>query len=96
MISSASNCIYKYIANFAKGFTPNKTVDTQIYDNKRLFRIPNTRHEKSGLYKIPITLNELQTLSIDQIREMAVKQRVIELQKEFLEPYVITNTSKEE
>lgn len=25
-----------------------------------------------------------------------LKQRVIELQKEFLEPYVITNTSKEE
>lgn len=76
--SAELNCIYKYIANLAKGFTPNKTVDTQIYDNKRLFRIPNTKHEKSGLYKIPITLNELQTLSIDQIREMAVNQRVIE------------------
>ena len=76
--SAELNCIYKYIANLAKGFTPNKTVDTQIYDNKRLFRIPNTKHEKSGLYKIPITLNELQTLPIQQIRQMAVNQRTIQ------------------
>ena len=73
--SAELNQIYKYVANLAKGFTPNKTVDTQIYDSKRLFRIPNTKHEKSGLYKIPITLNELQTLSIDQIRDIAVNQR---------------------
>lgn len=73
--SAELNHIYKYIANLAKGFTPNKTVDTKIYDNKRLFRIPNTKHEKSELYKIPITLNELQTLSIEQIRAMAVNQR---------------------
>lgn len=76
--SAELNQIYKYIANLAKGFTPNKTVDTQIYDNKRLFRIPNTKHEKSGLYKIPITLNELQTLSINEIRSMAVNQRTIQ------------------
>lgn len=76
--SAELNQVYKYIANLAKGFTPNKTVDTQIYDNKRLFRIPNTRHEKTGLYKIPITLNELQTLSIDQIKQMATQQRVIQ------------------
>ena len=31
-----------------------------------------------------------------QIELDKLKQRVIELQKEFLEPYVITNTSKEE
>lgn len=76
--SAELNQIYKYVANLAKGFTPNKTVDTKIYDNKRLFRIPNTKHEKSGLYKIPITLNELQTLSIDQIRDMAKSQRALQ------------------
>lgn len=76
--SAELNCIYKYIANLAKGFTPNKTLDTQIYDNKRLFRIPNTRHGKSGLYKIPITFEELRTLSIDQIRAMATTQRQME------------------
>ena len=76
--SAELNKIYKYIANLAKGFTPNKTVDTQIYDSKRLFRIPNTRHEKSGLYKIPITLDELQNLSIEQIHAMATQPRRIQ------------------
>ena len=73
--SAELNYIYKYIVTLAKSFTPNKTLDTQIYDNKRLFRIPNTKHEKSHLYKIPITLNELQSLSINQIRDMAKQQR---------------------
>lgn len=75
--SAELNCIYKYIATMAKNFTPNKTLDTQIYDNKRLFRIPNTKHEKSQLYKIPITVDELRNLSIEQIRNMAMQQRNI-------------------
>ena len=73
--SAELNNIYKYVANLAKGFTPNKTIDTKIYDNKRLFRIPNTIHEKSGLYKIPLTLQELQTLSISKIQSMAMNKR---------------------
>lgn len=36
-------------------------------------------------------LNNHMQIDLDKL-----KQRVIELQKEFLEPYVITNTSKEE
>lgn len=76
--SAELNKIYKYIAGLAKGFTPNKTVDTQVYDSKRLFRIPNTRHEKTGLYKIPITLEELQNLPIEQIHAMAIQPREIQ------------------
>lgn len=34
-------------------------VDTAIYDRVRLFRCPNTRHGKTGLYKIPISFWEL-------------------------------------
>jgi hypothetical protein len=52
-----------------------KTLDLQIYDRRRLIRLPNTRHQKSGLYKIPLTVSELQTLNIDQIRALAVKPR---------------------
>lgn len=36
------------------------TIDTTVYDRVRLFRIPNSKHEKTGLYKIPVTHNELQ------------------------------------
>lgn len=72
---SKLNHIYKYIANMAKGLSPNKTVDTQIYDNKRLFRIPNTIHEKSKLYKIPITIDELENLSSRELKDLAKQPR---------------------
>jgi hypothetical protein len=36
-----------------------ETVDVKIYEPLRLFRLPNTRHGVSGLYKIPLTFKEL-------------------------------------
>ena len=71
------NEIYKYIATLSNRLTKFKTVDTQIYDSRRLFRIPNTINEKSGLYKIPLTYEELETLSIEEIRELATHPRII-------------------
>lgn len=35
------------------------TIDTAIYDRVRLFRCPNTRHGKTGLYKIPVSFWEI-------------------------------------
>ncbi len=69
------NGVFKTIALSIKSFTPNKTIDTQIYDNKRLFRIPNTIHEKSKLYKIPITSDELRNLTEEDIKTMAQQPR---------------------
>lgn len=80
------NEIYKYIALNMNKFTPFKTVDTQIYDNKRLFRIPNTVNEKSELYKIPLTYEELETLPIEDIRKMASYPRVIDMPNYFYVP----------
>lgn len=73
------NGVFKTIALSIKSFTPNKTVDTQIYDNKRMFRIPNTIHEKSMLFKIPITPDELRNLSEEQIRTLAQQPREVQL-----------------
>ena len=39
-----------------------KTLDTSIYEKMRLWRVPNTKHSGSGLYKIPITVQELMNL----------------------------------
>lgn len=71
------NQIYKYIATNVNKYTTYKTLDLTIYDNKRLFRIPNTIHEKSGLYKIPITYDELRNLSHTQLKELAKQPRSI-------------------
>lgn len=71
------NVVYGYIAKLIKTISKNKTIDTNIYDKKRLFRIPNSKHEKSGLYKIPISFEELKNLSSDQVKLLASNPRII-------------------
>jgi hypothetical protein len=52
-----------------------KTVDTGIYERRRLWRLLNSRHQKTGLYKIPLTLAELEKLDIDEIKQKAARPR---------------------
>jgi hypothetical protein len=47
------------------------TVDPAIYDRQRLFRLPNTRHAGSGLYKRFLTHDELFQLDAARVRELA-------------------------
>lgn len=68
------------------------TFDKVVNDPNRIVRISNTKHHKSGLFKIPLTPEELSELSIDEIRAKATKRRVVteevkvaELPKELLE-----------
>lgn len=53
-----------------------KTFDRVVNDPNRIIRVSNTRHDKSGLYKIPLELWEMDELSIDEIKEMAKTERV--------------------
>jgi hypothetical protein len=46
-------------------------VDPLIYSKCRLFRAPNSRHPKTGLYKRRLTLEELMHLKPDAIVELA-------------------------
>lgn len=73
--STELNGVYKVIAQSARAYTPNKTVDMKIYDKRRLFRIPNTIHGDTGLYKIRLTPEELTMLSIEQIKSLAKSPR---------------------
>jgi KaiC/GvpD/RAD55 family RecA-like ATPase len=47
------------------------TFDSKVYNTTRLIRLPNTKHNKSGLYKIELEPADLTELTIDQIRERA-------------------------
>ncbi len=49
--------------------------DEQVKDANRIIRIPNTKHQDTGLYKIELHLYELDTLSIPEIRALAKKPR---------------------
>lgn len=48
-----------------------KTFDTSIYNTTRLFRIPNTKHQTTKLYKIELGLDDLVNLSMEDILEIA-------------------------
>lgn len=48
-----------------------ETFDRVIFDPQRIFRVTGTKHNKSGLYKTPITLNQLREYPIDEIKELA-------------------------
>ncbi|MFZ4411470.1 MAG: DnaB-like helicase C-terminal domain-containing protein [Bacteroidales bacterium] len=54
--------------NLAEGL---KTIDVKIYNATRILRLPLTKHPKSGLYKIPLSVEDLQTFTSDEIRTAA-------------------------
>lgn len=55
-------------ANLAQGLS---TFDTVIYNSTRKYRIENTINKKSNLFKIEIPLEEIQSLTVQQIKERA-------------------------
>ncbi len=53
-------------------------VDLQFYSRNRWLRLPNSINTKSNLYKIPLTWNELTSLTIKEIQELAKAPRYID------------------
>lgn len=47
------------------------TLDTVIYNTTRIYRMYNTKHNKTGLYKIEVDPNDLVSLTVDQIKDKA-------------------------
>ncbi len=57
------------------------TFDGVVNDPNRIVRIANTKHQNSGLYKIPLTPDELVGLSIAEIKLLAKNPRANRLLK---------------
>lgn len=53
-----------------------KTFDLSVSDPARIIRMPNTKHPKSGLYKIPLHIAEVDEMGCDEIRDVAKKPRL--------------------
>ena len=53
------------------------TVDLSIKDRVRLLRLPNTIHEKSKFFKVPLSSKEIMTLSEKSIRKLAKNKRLL-------------------
>jgi hypothetical protein len=75
------NKIYKSIVEEILALTRHKTIDIKIYDRRRLFRLPHSIHAKTGLYKIPLHIDEIESMSLDQIKTLASEQRILEIPK---------------
>ncbi len=50
-------------------------IDSGIYQQSRLFRLPNTLHQRSQLYKVRLTLEQMVKLTVEQIRHFATQPR---------------------
>jgi len=48
-----------------------KTVDMRIYHRRQLWRLTNTKHDKTGLYKIPLRELHLKEFDVDKIKTLA-------------------------
>jgi hypothetical protein len=72
------------------------TVDLTIKDRVRLLRLPNTAHEKSGLYKVLFTADEIMKLGAEEVRELAGKPRPLTLTDEtgFLSHFTVKENSE--
>lgn len=49
------------------------TFDEKIKDEQRLFRFPLTRNNKTKRFKIPLTVDQLNSLSLEQIEKLSLK-----------------------
>jgi hypothetical protein len=67
--------VFKSIAEDMNKLVRYETIDTRIYDKVRLFRVPNSIHPKTGYYKVPITLQELQSSSLEDLKVLAEQPR---------------------
>lgn len=54
------------------------TLDRQIYNASRILRLPLSKHEKSGLYKIPLDPTSLSEIGVTDIQEEAKNPFAVE------------------
>jgi KaiC/GvpD/RAD55 family RecA-like ATPase len=49
-----------------------KTLDLSVYNASRILRVPGTKHQKTGLYKFPLTSKELSSWDFNKVKSKAV------------------------
>ncbi len=77
--SNSLPSLFRYIAGELRDELGITTIDFAVYDARRIWRLPNTINQKTGLYKIPLT-EKLFGASLDEIKDAAKNpiQEVIE------------------
>lgn len=83
--------IFKWIAGGLYEESFNETIDLVVYERRRLWRLENTKHQDTGLYKIPLEYHEVKSLSLEEIAQLATSPRVIKYPK----PIIIKQAEKQ-
>lgn len=66
--------VKKVCSEYADGLD---SFDDSVYDRTRIIRVSNSKHDKTGLYKIPFTVQEFYDTDTAVIREMAKEQKEV-------------------
>jgi len=75
---------FRFIANELARDLELSTIDFQCYDSRRMWRIPNTKHQGTNLYKVALRSEELLGMRVDEIKEIALNPRLVEpIEQEF-------------
>lgn len=69
--STQAKTIAKELANGCS------TWDPKIYNDVRVLRLPLTRHQKTGHYKIPLSIEQLRSSTVPEIQEAATNAQLI-------------------
>lgn len=77
---------FKGLALMATSQLGCRFLDLQIYDRKRLFRIPGSINSKSGLYKTPLTYEQLKSFTYEELKEYASTPHEESWEESTLEP----------
>ena len=65
--------IKRFVERITEGI---EYIDLSIYNLNRFFRLPFSKHETTGLFKIPLSVEELEAMNILEIRELAKESRI--------------------
>lgn len=65
------NATYKLLAKKYQEIAPS--IDTQIYDDRRIFRCPNSINSKTGLFKIQLSYSELKQIDFKTLCHKATQ-----------------------
>ena len=68
--------IFRFIANSMREELDIDTLDFQVYDERRMWRLPYSKHQKTGLYKNELP-DEILSKSIEEIRQYCEEPKII-------------------
>jgi hypothetical protein len=73
--------IYKHTASYLIHRLELKALDLAVYTHHRMLRLPNSLHSGTRKFKIELSLEELRTLTLEQIKDKASMPRQTPVQE---------------